>query len=137
MDLPVKIFIVGNIKKGNSVLWRKKFAGSTPYSETWYSFGCEFVPGADPAQTFIDYIRGYLNIEISVSRHLSWDTEMKNDPDGEPKQFIHLELGCDYVSGEPVVPEGLEKVEFVAVEDLPKIDIVPPSLKMFRRLGIF
>ncbi len=133
--LPNKILIIGTIRKDESILLRKKFANSEPYKETWYSFGCEFVSGEDPADTFSKYINDSLGIAILSKKHLSWDTEIKTDHDGLAKQFVYLELEANYVSGEMQIPDGLEKVEFVAIDDLPDLDIVPPSVKMFRRIG--
>ena len=55
--LPLKVYIIGNIFKGDKVLLRKKFPGSKPYIETWYSFGVEFIPDQDPYETFLKYIK--------------------------------------------------------------------------------
>lgn len=133
--MQTKILIIGNIKKGNSILMRKKFAGSGPYKETWYSFGSEFIAGEDPSQTFKKYVKNFVGIEITPIRYFFWDTEIKKDHDGTEKQFIYLDLECEYASGEPLVPEDLEKVEWVPIEKLNTIDVVLPSVEMFQRLG--
>ncbi len=91
--------------------------------------------GENPEETFTKYVKDYLGVVISPSKHLFWDIEIKEDHDGLKKQFIYLELETDYVSGEIRVPEELEKVEFVATNDLANLDIVPPSVKMFKRIG--
>ncbi len=114
---------------------RKKFVGSKPYAETWYSFGCDFVPGQDPATTFTNFIKDFVGIEISPLQHFSWDTETKEDHDGVIKQFIYLDIKFEYVAGELIVPESLEKVEWIPIEQLTKLDIVPPSVKLFKKLG--
>ena len=134
-NIPNKILIIGDIKKGDSVLMRKKFVGSKPYVETWYSFGAEFIPGKDPLATFKDFIKGFVGIDISPTKHLSWDTETKEDHDGILKQFVYLDAEFEYVSGELIVPEGLEKVEWIPLENLSKLDIVPPSVVLFKKLG--
>lgn len=133
--MPTKVLIIGNILKGNSVLMRKKFAGSEPYQETWYSFGAEFVPGEDPGETFKKYIKGLAGVDVSPVRNFFWDTETKKDHDGIEKQFIYLDLECEYVSGEPIIPEGHEKIEWIPIEKLSELDVVPPSVIMFKKLG--
>lgn len=135
MSLPVKILIIGNIKKNDSVLLRKKHAGSKPYKETWYSFGCEFSAGDNPADIFISYIKNYIEITISEGKKLFWDEEIKEDHDGIIKHFIYLVYEFYYVSGDIVVPKELEKVEFIKIEKLQNYDVVPPSVKLFRRIG--
>lgn len=133
--MPTKILIIGNILKGNSVLMRKKFTGSEPYEETWYSFGVELVPSEDPGETFKKYIKGLAGIDVSPVRNFFWDTEIKKDYDGVEKKFIYLDLECEYVSGEPTIPEGHEKIEWIPIGNLSTLDIVPPSVVMFKKLG--
>jgi hypothetical protein len=135
MSLPIKILVIGNIKKDDAILLRKKFAGAKPYPETWYSFGCELKPEENPADTFVQYIKEYLGVIATPLNHLSWDFETKIDHDGAQKFFIYLEIECEYVSGDIRTPNELEKVEFVSFDDLSKLDIVPPSVKMFKHLG--
>lgn len=130
-----KILIIGVIKKEDTILMRKKFSGSQPYQETWYSFGCDFAPGENPQETFQNYIKEFLHIDISFIKSLSWDTEIKNDYDGTEKQFVYLELEFKYVSGDFIIPENLETVQWIPTKDLKDFDIVPPSVELFKREG--
>lgn len=134
-NLPIKVLIIGTINKGPSVLMRKKFAGSKPYNETWYSFGCDFIDGKNPADTFTEFIKGFVGIDVFPIKNLSWDTEIKEDHDGIPKQFIYLEVEFEYLSGSLTLPEGLEKVEWIPIKNLSELDIVPPSVILFKKLG--
>lgn len=128
-----KTLIMGIIKNDDSILMRKKFLGAKPYKETWYSFGCELSGGNSPKDLFIDYIHDYLGINISFSRYLSWDTEIKEDHDGVIKRFVYLDLEMNYVSGEIKIPGGLEEIGWISKENLKDIDIVPPSVEMFKK----
>ena len=134
-DLPLKVLVIANIKKGDAILMRKKFAGSKPYTETWYSFGCDFVSGQEPMSTFVTFIKGFVGLDVTPIKSLSWDSETKDDTDGVYKQFVYLDAEFEYVSGEITIPEGLEKVEWVPVNQLQTLDIVPPSVKLFKKLG--
>lgn len=129
------ILIIGVVKRGDAVLLRKKPAGSKPYNETWYSFGTEFVPGQEPTRTFIDYIKNYIGITVTASKKLGWDTEVKADRDNIIKQYVYLNFEFMYESGKLELPDGLEKVEFVPLDQLAKLDLVPPSVKQFKELG--
>lgn len=133
--MQTKVLVIGNIKKENSVLMRKKYLGSEPYQETWYSFGVEIMSNESPTETFVKYIRDTLAIDIRPIKSFSWDTEIKKDHDGQEKYFIYLDLECEYLSGEPTVPEGHEKIEWVPIEELGNLDVVPPSVSMFKKLG--
>jgi len=127
--------IIGLVKNGDSILLRKKPVGSKPYMETWYSFGTEFVPKQDPAQTFIEYLKNYVGITVRMTKQLPEATEVKADRAGVVKQYEYLNFEFEYVSGEPELPEDLVKVEFVPIDQLQRLDIVPPSVKMFKQLG--
>lgn len=108
---------------------------SEPYQETWYSFGAEFAPGEDPGETFKKYIKGLAGVDVFPMRNFFWDTEIKKDHDGIEKQFIYLDLECEYISGEPTFPKGHEKIEWIPIEKISELDVVPPSVTMFKNLG--
>lgn len=133
--MQTKVLIVGIVKKDGAILMRKKPAGSPPYKETWYIFGVEATSGIDPNQAIIDEVREKSGIEVSVRNKVSWDTEIKNDLDGVEKFFVYLDVECEYVGGDIVVGEGIEKIEWVMPKDLTSYDIVPPSRVLFEKLG--
>lgn len=135
-DLPTKELIIAIIEKDNAVLMRKKPAGSLPYKETWYSFGCEPIPSQDNSKTLRDYLKTELGIDVEVdNKIISLEGEIKQDSDGIEKNFIYINLRCKYLSGEPKIPEGSERVEWIPKDKLAEYDIVPPSIKLFKSLG--
>ncbi len=133
--MQTKVLIVGVVKKDDAILMRKKPAGSPPYAETWYIFGTEATSDVDPDQAIIDEVRVKSGVTVSVKNKISWDTEVKNDLDGIEKFFVYLDVECEYVSGDIVIGEGIEKIEWVKPEDLSSYDIVPPSRILFEKLG--
>lgn len=137
MDLPIKILIIGVIKKDNSILLRKKFKGSKPYKETWYLFGCETKENSDQTATFIDYAKNNLGVNLEFIRDLPEDTETKEDHDGVKKYFIYITKEFNYISGEPILPKDHEVIEFVNFEKLKELDIVPPARKVLKEVNYF
>lgn len=133
--MQTKVLIVGIVKKDGAILMRKKPDGSPPYKETWYIFGAEATPNTHPDQAIIDEVRAKSGITVAVTHKISWDTEVKNDLDGIEKFFVYLDVECQYVSGDIVIGEGIEKIEWVRPEDLGSYDIVPPSRVLFQKLG--
>ena len=75
-------------------------------------------------------------IDIKLRENLTWDTEIKNDLDGERKQFIYLDSLYDYVGGELKIGEdqNIEKLEWIPIEKLNDYDIVPPSVILYKKL---
>jgi ADP-ribose pyrophosphatase YjhB (NUDIX family) len=133
--MQTKVLIIAVVRKGNTILMRKKPDGSPPYKETWYLFGGEVSTDKTPDQVIVDTVKSQANIDIAVSQKFSWDTEVKHDLDGIEKYFVYLDVVCDYVSGELQAAAGIERLEWVDIKDLPKYDIVPPSLVLFKKLG--
>ncbi len=133
--MQTKVLIVGIVRQGNTVLMRKKPDGSPPYAETWYIFGAELLPGLDPDTAIKAQVRLQAGIEISVAEKFSWNTEVKNDLDGIEKQFVYLDVLCDYVTGDIVASEGIERLEFISTSQLHDYDVVPPSVDVFKKLG--
>ena len=135
-DMPTKELIMAIIEKDGAVLMRKKPAGSPPYKETWYSFGCERVPSQDDPTTLKSYLKTYLGIDVEVDNEsIPFGTEIKKDHDGIEKNFIYINLRCKYLGGEPKTPKGAERVEWISKDKLTEYDIVPPSVKLFKTLG--
>lgn len=130
-----KVLIVAIVKKGDAVLMRKKPDGSPPYSETWYIIGAELIAGSDPYVAIIDTVKSQSGVDIRVDQKFYWDSEVKHDVDGIMKQFVYLDVLCDYVSGDLIASEGIEKLEWVPLSTLNNYDIVPPSVKVFKKLG--
>jgi hypothetical protein len=133
--MQTKVLIVGVVKKDGAILMRKKPAGSPPYEETWYIFGAEATADTDPDQAIIEEVRAKSGITAAIKNKISWDTEIKKDLDGIRKFFVYLDVECEYVSGEIVVAEGIEKIEWVSRDRLATYDIVPPSRVLFEKLG--
>lgn len=134
-ELPIKVLLMGVIEKDDSILMRKKPAGSPPYKETWYSFGCEKDSNEKDGDALKKYLLNTVGIEVDSFESIGNDQEVKEDHDGITKQFIYLYYKCNYKNGLPIVPPGIERIEWIPKQDLHKYDIVPPSVKLFTQLG--
>ena len=133
--MQTKVLIVAVVKKDGAVLMRKKPDGSPPYKETWYIFGAEVSYDVDPDQAIVDEVRAKSGVNVKVASRISWDTEVKYDLDGVEKFFVYLDVECEYESGDIVIAEGIEKIEWVKLDDLSSYDLVPPSRVLFEKLG--
>lgn len=133
--METKVLAVAVVEKDGKVLMRKKPDESPPYNETWYIFGATVTYDVPIDDLVIQEVRSKSGIEVAVRNKISWDTEVKNDLDGVEKFFIYLDVICEYIGGELVLGEGIEKLEWVSKEDLDSYDIVPPSRILFQKLG--
>jgi 8-oxo-dGTP pyrophosphatase MutT (NUDIX family) len=133
--MQTKVLVIGVVKNGNKVLMRKKPDGSLPYKETWYLFGGEISGQSAPEAAIEEAVLSQTGATVKAREKFSWDTEIKHDLDGVEKYFVYLDMLCEYVSGDLVPGEGIEKLEWVEIRDLAEYDIVPPSRKVFEKLG--
>jgi ADP-ribose pyrophosphatase YjhB (NUDIX family) len=133
--LKTKVLVIGVVRKGDFVLMRKKPDGSLPYKETWYIFGGELTPNTNYEQAIKDELIAKAGVDVRVVEKLSWDTEVKHDLDGEEKLFIYLDMLCEYVDGELTPADGIEKLQWIPINELANYDIVPPSRILFKKLG--
>lgn len=135
-NLPRKDLIIAVIEKDNSILMRKKPEGSFPYKETWYLFGCEQIPTQDNPTTIKNYLKSTIGIDVEVDNKLiPFGTEIKEDHDGITKIFTYVNIRCVYLGGEPKIPNGAERVEWVKKDELKNYDLVPPSRKLLEDIG--
>lgn len=130
------ILVIGVIKNNDTVLLRKKPDGSLPYKETWYLFGGELnTDNQNPEEVLKATLRKQIGIEINPVKRLGWDTESKPDHDGETAYYVYLDYLCEYVSGDLIPGEGIERLEWVPISELENYDLVPPAKKLFAKLG--
>jgi ADP-ribose pyrophosphatase YjhB (NUDIX family) len=133
--MQLKVLVIGVIRNDSKVLLRKKPDGSPPYTQTWYLFGGEMMGDFSPEQAIQRVVKQQAGVDIRMVEQVGWDTEIKADIDGVVKHFIYLDVLCEYVGGELVAGEGIEKLEWVEIDYLDKYDHVPPSLKLLEKLG--
>jgi len=135
--MKTKVLSIAVVERDGKVLMRKKPNGSVPYEETWYMFGGEVADGKDPVEAAIEIVKRQTGVTIALRESLGWDSEVKKDLDGETKQFVYLDGLYDFVEGELQIGEGenIEKLEWVAIGELDKYDLVPPSVVLFKKLG--
>jgi len=118
-NLPTKKLIIAIIENGDKILMRKKPAGSPPYKETWYMFGCERVPAQEDLVTLKNYLRAELDINVDISKKpIAPTSEIKQDHDGIEKKFIYTNLRCKYLNGVPKITKDIEQVEWVPKDRL-------------------
>ena len=98
-------------------------------------FGAELIAGEPIAQTLTTYVQAQTGVVIRDITPILWDSEVKVDLDGTTKQFIYLDVTCEYADGELEITPGIEKLEWVPVTELATYDNVPPSVELFKRLG--
>lgn len=127
--------LIAVVEKEGAILMRKKPEGTPPYKETWYSLGCDRNPEKKDEDTIIDYLKETFGITVHSVVNRGQDEEIKMDHDGIVKRFIYTDFDCLYLSGELKKPEGIEKLQWIPKDELPQYDIVPPSQKLFGKLG--
>ncbi|MES3031504.1 MAG: hypothetical protein V4697_03805 [Patescibacteria group bacterium] len=131
--MQTKKMAIAVVKDGDKVLLRKKPAGSLPYAETWYLFGVEVQE--DEQASIKNYLKNIVGIEVEVGEIVGQDKEIKADHDGVVKEFEYIDIVCSYKGGEPKLIPGAEKMEWVQKDKLKEYDLVPPSVKLFKKLG--
>lgn len=133
-DLPIKTLLMAVIEKDTVVLMRKKPAGSPPYHETWYLFGCEKDIMKNDTETLAEYLFNTLGIVVNNFSEVGQDGEVKEDHDGITKQFVYINFTCTYKAGEIKTPEGIEKVAWIPKGELAQYDIVSPAVILLKEL---
>lgn len=133
--MDTKVLVVGVVIKDNKVLLRKKPDGSPPYTQSWYLFGGELTPEVSPEEAIQLIVKQQAGVDICLTEEFSWDTEVKADHDGNTKLFIYLDAVCEYIGGELKTGDGIERLEWAEVNQLDTYDHVPPSIKVFKKLG--
>lgn len=129
------LMAVAVIKDGDKVLLRKFDPEKNPYKESWGLFGGRLEGEGTVAEMLNRELQERWNITVRITEQLSWDEDQKPDHDGEEKHFIYLDAMCELASGEPKPANPNEELRWVEVVDLSDYEHVPPTIKLFKRLG--
>jgi hypothetical protein len=78
-----------------------------------------------------------LGIDIHSVIPIGKDEEVKQDHDGIVKKFIYVDFDCLYRGGSPKIPPGVERVEWIEKSKFREYDIVPPSVRLLEKMGIY
>lgn len=130
-----QILAIGVVRDGDRILMRKKPEGSPPYQETWYLFGAYVQEGQDFENALVQTIKEQAGIDVRIVEKVGEDEEVKPNNEGIETKFTYVDYLCDYLGGELVAGKGIEKLEWISLRDLGDYDLVPPSVKLFRKLG--
>lgn len=130
-----QILAIGVVRDGDRILMRKKPEGSPPYAQTWYLFGAYVNPEDDFEQALAETIKSQAGVDVRVAEKIGEDEEIKPNNEGIETNFVYFDYLCEYLGGELVPGEGIEKLEWASVGDLENYDLVPPSEKLFKKLG--
>jgi len=135
--MKTKVLNIAIIEHDGNILMRKKPDESLPYKETWYIFGGEVAEGKSPEEATKEIVKQQSGIDIETNQNFGWRTEIKNDLDGEKKQFIYLDSLYDYVGGELMIGENqnIERLEWIPIDKLSEYDLVPPSIEILKKSG--
>lgn len=134
--MQAKAFVIGIVEKDGRVLLRKKPDGSPPYTETWYLFGGETNADASDAEpVLIKAFKDQAGIRVRPLKRIGWDLEIKPDLERIETLFVYLDYQCEYSAGKLVKGKGIEKLEWVPISKLAAYDLVPPTRKLFQKLG--
>ena len=130
-----KIMLIAVIKKNDKVLMRKKLQVQDLYTESWYLLGAALDASTSDIPKFLmESILEQTGLIVTIEQTSFWDWEIKKDHDKKEKLFVYLDCICRYISGK-VVPQRDVKLEWVPVAKLKEYDLVPPSRKLFQKLG--
>ncbi len=119
----------------NTILIRKFDPAKNPYEEPWGLFGGRLEGEGSVTELLNRELQERWNIGVSITEHLSWDEEQKADHDGEQKRFIYLDCLCELASGEPKPVNPNEELKWVEIASLGEYRHVPPSSRLFAKLG--
>ena len=131
------LMAIAVIKKGDEILIRKFDPANNPYQEPWGLFGGRLEGDGTVAEMLNRELSERWNMTVTITEQLAWDEELKTDHDGEQKRFIYLDAMCELFSGDPNPVNPYEELKWVKIAELRDYQQVPPSVKLFQKLGYY
>ena len=129
------IMAIAVIRKGDQILIRKTDPSKNPYSEPWALFGGKIIGSESVEDEMNNEFLTRWNISLQIKENLWWDSEIKNDNDGETKRFIYLDVLCEIdANSSPSPTNSNEQLQWVDLKDLDNYELNPPSKTLLTKL---
>ena len=129
------LMAIAVIKRDDKVLLRKFDPAKNPYKEPWGLFGGRLDGNGTVVEMLNRDLQERWGMTVRITDQLAWDEDQKADQDGEEKRFLYLDAMCELASGEPKPTNPNEELKWVEILDVASYDHVPPSAKLFKKLG--
>ena len=129
------IIVSAMIEKDGSYLFGKKPKDVGPYPNCWLIIGGKAYLEKETIEEAIKReVKEESNIEVSNLRPLHFGEDYRTRK-GVMSHLVFLVFHAKYKSGEPKPGDDIAKLKWVSEKDCPKLNIAPPTRKLFRFLG--
>ncbi|MFA6080506.1 MAG: NUDIX domain-containing protein [Candidatus Gracilibacteria bacterium] len=133
--MKTRVIVSAVIEKDQDLLFGKKKKDVGPYPNTWHLIG----GGVDDEESLTDAIQREIleeaGIEVEIIKSLGFDEDFEPNKHGEMTHYIFLVYLARYVSGEIRADDDIEELKWIPKEELTKIKLNKPSIKLFQAMG--
>jgi ADP-ribose pyrophosphatase YjhB (NUDIX family) len=123
------------IEKDGELLFGRKKANRRPYPNTWLTIG----GGVDLETETLEEglrreVREETGLELSNIRKLAFDEDVEPDNEGKDVHYLFLTFVAQCQSGTAKAGDDIVELKWVPIEDLSKINLPRPTIKLFKEL---
>lgn len=132
-----RLIVSAIIEKDNKLLFGRKKENVGPYPNTWHLLGGGVHPEKETLTKAIRReIKEEAGIEVGTLEPVSFDEDVEPDKNNKPTRYIFLVFKTKWVSGEIAPNDDIVKLEWIPKENLKKIELSRPSIKLFKKLKL-
>jgi 8-oxo-dGTP diphosphatase len=130
-----RVIVVGVIEKDGKILVGKKAPNTGPYPNTYHIPGGGVEMGQESLEeALIREVREEVGIEIGDITPVTFDEDSEPNKHGEMTHYLFLSYTAKYVSGEIKPGDDMHNLEWVEKNELRKLNLNKPSLKLLKTL---
>lgn len=123
------------IEKDGKYLFGKKVKDTGPYPNCWLLIGGKAYPEKECLEESLRReVKEEANIEIKDIKQIYFDEDHRVRK-GEMTHLIFLTWLVKYKSGETKPGDDIVKLKWFTKKEMKKINLSPPSVKLFKHLG--
>ncbi len=132
-----RLIVSAIIERNNKLLFGRKKENKGPYPNTWHLLGGGVHPEEESlAEAIRREIKEEAGIEVGTLEPISFDEDVESDKNNEPTRYVFLVFKTKWVSGEITPNDDIVKLEWIPKENLKKIELSRPSIKLFKKLKL-
>lgn len=132
-----RLIVSAIIKKGDKYLLGHKPNNIPPYPNTWHLLG----GGANLEEEDLENairreVKEEAGIELGELKRVSFDEDYEPNKHGEKTHYVFLVFEGYYALGKLKANDDIHKLKWFSQDELAKVPLTRPSIKLFKELKI-
>ncbi len=131
-----RVVVAAVIEKGDYLLFGRKTKNRGPYPNKDLILGGGVdLENESLKEATLREVKEESGLSVEIIKEIGFDEDYEPNKHGEMTHYLFITFLAKYVSGELKANDDINKLKWVHKNDVKKLDLCIPSIKIFKKLG--